>query len=679
MMADVNRVISITVDADPALRELGKINKSLDQTGDHLNQLNKTVSSGFGYIRFRDVARITIDAFSQINQAADKLTHDLAKLSREAANTDISPENLQVFQIMAERSGRSVVDLRKVVSTSSAVFQAWSAELRANGEIIESALIEKAERLQDALDSVNNQIERGLTPTLLELERTEVIAKGALAEFAIELIKSVAGTEDLSQAFASLNAYVKAGLEHFAAFAVTLKQVGEMGVTVARIFAEVQALGDFSHFSENVAKFSEDWSKLGKQFGAAFSGDESQKAAERMGEIVDKVTAKVDHASRLPSLPQQVAKGAKEATDYLERIRDALDDINHAYADVNRQVDAARLGPVALEQEKNLQAVDNAALKAADSMRKLGDAAVKANQLTREQSDVLVARASKTAGATEKGRQDLEQINKDWQIYNQTVAQGSTEQEKLNAQLDEATAAFERLRGSMSPAQAERFQTAMENIRNNTKGLKDDLVELGDDIKMSLVDSFSNFATALAQGKATFSDFARSVIADLTQIAIRAALMRVVSAVVGGFAGPGVPAGMTAASGSGGFVDMAGRSARGNVFDGGNVIPFAAGGIVSRPTVFPMASGGTGLMGEAGPEAVVPLVRTSSGKLGVASDGGGMAIHTTVNLNGATQPDDAARIAKAVEVRVRAIVDQRLVQHSRPGGALTSSGGFAAA
>ena len=56
--------------------------------------------------------------------------------------------------------------------------------------------------------------------------------------------------------------------------------------------------------------------------------------------------------------------------------------------------------------------------------------------------------------------------------------------------------------------------------------------------------------------------------------------------------------------------------ARGGVLDAGRVIPFAHGGIVDRPTVFPMAQG-AGLMGEAGPEAVLPLARTAGGDLGV--------------------------------------------------------------
>ena len=54
----------------------------------------------------------------------------------------------------------------------------------------------------------------------------------------------------------------------------------------------------------------------------------------------------------------------------------------------------------------------------------------------------------------------------------------------------------------------------------------------------------------------------------------------------------------------------------------GRVVPFAQGGVVSSATPFPMR-GGTGLMGEAGPEAIMPLARGPDGKLGVRGGGGG--------------------------------------------------------
>lgn len=85
--------------------------------------------------------------------------------------------------------------------------------------------------------------------------------------------------------------------------------------------------------------------------------------------------------------------------------------------------------------------------------------------------------------------------------------------------------------------------------------------------------------------------------------------------------------------------------ARGGVFRGGRVQPFAAGGVVAAPTYFPMA-GGAGLMGEAGPEAILPLGRGPDGRLGVAA-GGAAARPVSVTVNIATPDPGAFRRSEA--------------------------------
>ncbi len=72
--------------------------------------------------------------------------------------------------------------------------------------------------------------------------------------------------------------------------------------------------------------------------------------------------------------------------------------------------------------------------------------------------------------------------------------------------------------------------------------------------------------------------------------------------------------------------------ANGGSFTQGRVMPFANGGIVSGATLFPMR-GGTGLMGEAGPEAIMPLSRGADGRLGVRSEGGGRPMNITMNIS----------------------------------------------
>lgn len=76
---------------------------------------------------------------------------------------------------------------------------------------------------------------------------------------------------------------------------------------------------------------------------------------------------------------------------------------------------------------------------------------------------------------------------------------------------------------------------------------------------------------------------------------------------------------------------------KGASFSQGRVMPFANGGVVSGPVSFPMR-GGRGLMGEAGPEAIMPLSRGADGRLGVRTQGSSRPVNVVMNI---TTPDAA--------------------------------------
>ncbi len=80
-----------------------------------------------------------------------------------------------------------------------------------------------------------------------------------------------------------------------------------------------------------------------------------------------------------------------------------------------------------------------------------------------------------------------------------------------------------------------------------------------------------------------------------------------------------------------GFIQGGIPFAKGGAFTQGRVVPFASGGVVSGPVTFPMR-GGLGLMGEAGPEAIMPLARGADGRLGVRTAGGGRPVSVTMNI-----------------------------------------------
>ena len=153
-------------------------------------------------------------------------------------------------------------------------------------------------------------------------------------------------------------------------------------------------------------------------------------------------------------------------------------------------------------------------------------------------------------------------------------------------------------------------ETSLDGLSLRTAELRSEMQDLS-----KLADSFGNklvnaFASAIIHGK-NLSDVMKGLVLSLSQSALSAALKPLGNLV-------------------GGMFNSLFANAKGNVISNGQVTPFASGGIVNSPVLFPMR-GGTGLMGEAGPEAIMPLARGADGRLGVR--GGGGTTHVTVNIS----------------------------------------------
>ena len=103
-------------------------------------------------------------------------------------------------------------------------------------------------------------------------------------------------------------------------------------------------------------------------------------------------------------------------------------------------------------------------------------------------------------------------------------------------------------------------------------------------------------------------------------------------------------------------------SANGNVFAQNGIVPYAKGGYIGRPTM--------ALMGEAGPEAVLPLRRGANGKLGVGASGGGVGnVVVNVDASGSNVQGNQAD-GKALGSAIGAAVQAELIKQKRPGGLL---------
>lgn len=136
----------------------------------------------------------------------------------------------------------------------------------------------------------------------------------------------------------------------------------------------------------------------------------------------------------------------------------------------------------------------------------------------------------------------------------------------------------------------------------------------------------SDLRGGLEQGKGFFSAFGDAVLNVLNKVLDKLIDVALNAALGGGGGGiSGFLSGLRGLFAGGGGVasKVAIKFAKGGVFDdGGQVTRFAKGGVVSGSTMFKYAGGKTGEMGEAGPEAVLPLKRGADGSLGVQVTGG---------------------------------------------------------
>ena len=194
--------------------------------------------------------------------------------------------------------------------------------------------------------------------------------------------------------------------------------------------------------------------------------------------------------------------------------------------------------------------------------------------------------------------------------------------------------------------------------------------------------TFEGMADAIVEftqtGKFNFTGMINSMLSDLLRYelklqtmaiyqAARPGLMNLVGSLFGGGAGgtPGYAPGLSGA-------DFPSFMAKGGAFETG-ITAFAKGGaftnsIVNSPTLFRFAKG-TGLMGEAGPEAIMPLKRDSQGNLGVRGAGGG-SVEVVVNNYSNSQAETKETVDSRGNRRVEVTIgDMTAGEVSRSGSA----------
>ncbi len=175
--------------------------------------------------------------------------------------------------------------------------------------------------------------------------------------------------------------------------------------------------------------------------------------------------------------------------------------------------------------------------------------------------------------------------------------------------------------------------------------------EVADSIANSMGDALMSMVDGTKSVKDAFRDMANDIIKELYRIYVVKQITGMISSGIDSFMGFNASA-----------------SANGNVFSNGNLVPYADGGIVGSPTTFPMTGGRTGLMGEAGPEAIMPLKRGKNGKLGVETSGGSGDITIHQNFNFTANGDESVKQIIAQQAPAIANMTKRSILDDRRRG-----------
>ncbi|EKW0740528.1 phage tail tape measure protein [Citrobacter freundii] len=295
---------------------------------------------------------------------------------------------------------------------------------------------------------------------------------------------------------------------------------------------------------------------------------------------------------------------------------------------------------------------------------------------------------TETAGMSDRQRSRFDETQQIDRVF--TKAGGDKSTQAVIAR-NEALDALDKKYKAIAAAEADWMSGVSRGYANWFDEISDVSGTVSDGVKTTLDSAFGNVTSMLEGNKVSWKSWGISVLQIIEKVALQ---MAVVSAMGGGSSGSGIfgsligsvgsffGGGAGASASTGTAVSSYGSSfqfnAKGGVYDSPSLSAFS-NGIVRNPTMFAFAKGGAGIMGEAGPEAIMPLTRAPDGSLGVRAVGGGGGqsvssapqVYITIDSNGNTSTQTSpgleqfgAEVGKFVDQRYK----QNVMRDIRPGG-----------
>lgn len=652
--------------ADQASVTLEEMAKPVAQLREEFVKLNRAQREG-ALLDWKDKE---LTATEQVNQAYGELAQSIRSATVTAPARDSSGrynQQLAEYQSVIERlneardSGADLTDILRDVGQRLNIPQET-----VNGWLRQSSAVSKAD---DVLSAV------------------------------VERVRTLTGALDENTASTNANNAAKTGMSsagqtYLDALQKQLGALQDNGDAIKEAERWIREHEDATE-ADKVAILSAAYAKKA-QADANKKATESEKAhTKSINDEVKALDALIDKA-----LPEK--KRLEDLAEGVEKLRKAqaagkitsaemelgIKNLNEAYADGSIQKRIQQEQKLA-EQRRN----------SADAYRKAMEVVLQARQ-DAINSDVA------GIGLGDDERDQAQRLDAVRKKYADLRRELEAQQEDASRRL--GPAAYEQRLADLADFQARELQmevdgyearlAAQRDYRNGARrawqNIQADAADVAGATDDMLTTGFNTASNALADfattGKMKFRDFASSVINDMARIASQQAATGLLSGLIGVgvsaagayFGGGATTAGASASDYTGAaFNNWSAMQAKGGGWANG--VQFFANGaaftnsIVSRPTAFGMAGGRTGVMGEAGPEAILPLARGADGSLGVRSVGGGGGTALQVNAPVAVTVEDRSSegmeldqeaLQQNMQLQMKAAAERAVADSWRPGG-----------
>lgn len=582
--------------AEQLSKATNRAGAAMQQTGRRTNQLGVLMQqSGYQIGDFAIQVQSGTNYMVAFGQQATQLVGTFAMLSRSTAmiglfsGIGIALPILTAIGAYFVRAKVSAEDLTKQV-----------------GKLVSELLrIEDATKgIKDLPDYLESFTKGVVSRNLGDLRSS---AKGAFndivtgfREVAREAYISGGVAKQMVQQIVEADATIKEDLENL--FGGTAQELDARFKAAQEVLAEINSeivkIEDAFNQGTDTGEFAANIIKLRNYLvESGFAGTQTIKAIDEMIMSQGLFNAAVAHEKELRDQANEARDVAKKKITEYYRLEQGLEeDIHQARIDNILNEAALREATISLARAKFNAGAGQFGEASQDV------AAQRLAELRKAYADSL--RPDKTSVSKES---DLKKLRSQLQLERALVGQTEARQRVIQA----LGVDFSKKNPETVASLEKQIQLTKELIQEEQQ--RKDLINFVAD---SMGDSFMAMVDGTKSVKDAFREMANDIVRELYRVLVVQQMVNTAKTFMGGF-----------------FAD-------GGAFSGGSQIQaYADGGVVGSPTYFGMSGGKTGLMGEAGPEAILPLKRGANGKLGVQMEGngGGVTINQNINISTGVQ------------------------------------------